>query len=214
MPIPTPTFIYRFIHVNNLHVCLQREGLNAPNHEPKNGLVYKPIHNPDIQAHRRTRHIPCGPGGCIHDYVAFYFGPLSPMLLQLKTGRVPGYDEGQEPLIYLVTTAQTVAQSRQAYVFSDGHGIATFTQWFDELSGLDQIDWRMVNKRYWSDTNDDMDRQRRKQAEFLIHKFCPWSLIQAIAVMNRSVQEKVKLILNGFADTMNKPIQVRRHWYY
>ena len=30
----------------------------------------------------------------MHDYVPFYFGVLSPMLLQLKTGRVTGYNEG------------------------------------------------------------------------------------------------------------------------
>lgn len=38
----------------------------------------------------------------MHDYVPFYFGPLSPMMLNLKTGRVAGYEEDQEPLIYLV----------------------------------------------------------------------------------------------------------------
>ena len=33
-----------------------------------------------------------------------YFGYLAPMLLQLKTGRVAGYQEGQSPLLYLVST--------------------------------------------------------------------------------------------------------------
>ena len=35
-------------------------------------------------------------------------GPLSVMLLNLKTGRVAGYDEGQAPLIYLTTTIAVV----------------------------------------------------------------------------------------------------------
>ena len=53
------------------------------------------------------------------------------MLLQLRTGRVPGYDEGQEPLIYLVSTAQAVLDAGTDFVFSDGHGLATFTDWYD-----------------------------------------------------------------------------------
>ena len=87
-PVPAPTPIYRFLHVDNLAVVLQRGALHAPNHCPKDGLAYKTIHNLDIQNQRRVTKIPCGPRGVIHDYVAFYFGPLSPMLLQLHTGRV------------------------------------------------------------------------------------------------------------------------------
>ena len=94
MPVPNPTPICRFIHVDNLHVYLRRGGLHAPNNTPDDGLVYKTIHNVDIQAERSVTSILCGQQDVIHDYVSFYFGYLSPMLLQLKTGRVAGYDEG------------------------------------------------------------------------------------------------------------------------
>ena len=102
MVVPVPTPIYRVIHIDNLSLCLERGGLHAPNHTPDDGLTYKTIHRDDIQEGRRTRDIECGSGGKIHDYVSFYFGYLSVMLLQLKTGRVPRYNEGQEPIIYLV----------------------------------------------------------------------------------------------------------------
>ena len=95
----------------------------------------------------------------MHDYVPFYFGYLSPMLLQLKTGRVAGYTEGQEPLIYLQTTVQAVIGAGRRFVFSDGHGIAAFTHWFDDLARLDQVDWEMVYQRYWRD-----ERQRHGPA--------------------------------------------------
>ncbi len=32
----------------------------------------------------------------------------------------------------------------------------------------------MVYQRYWRDDVNDMGRQRRKQAEFLIYQSCPW----------------------------------------
>ena len=47
------------------------------------------------------------------------------MLLNLKTGRVEGYNEGQAPLIYLTTTVQRVQDAGCQFVFSDGHGLAT-----------------------------------------------------------------------------------------
>ena len=133
MPAPTPTPILRFIHVDNLAVCLRRGGLHAPTRTPQDGLIYKTIHSLTVQAKRSVAQVGCGPGGVIHDYVSFYFGYLSPMMLNLKTGRVPGYSEGQEPLIYLVSSCQRVTASGAGFVFTDGHGLATFTSWFDDL---------------------------------------------------------------------------------
>ena len=214
MNVPTPTPIFRFLHVDNLQTCLQRGALHAPNHTPNDGLPYKSIHNVDIQQQRKVTRIPCGPGGVIHDYVSFYFGPRSPMLFQLHTGRVAGYAEGQAPLIYLVSTAQGVRDSDTGFVFSDGHGIATFTNWFDNLADLDKVDWDAVYATIWRDTVDDMDRQRRKQAEFLVHRQCDWSLIHEIDVLNDRAKTQVEQILGGFPRAMNRPVNVRPQGYY
>jgi hypothetical protein len=158
--------------------------------------------------------IQCGPGGVVHDYVPFYFGYLSPMLLQLKTGQVAGYNEGQSPLIYLVSTAQTVYDSGTRFVFSNGHGVAAFTSWFDDLDALDNVDWNMVYQRYWQDNLDDMDRQRRKQAEFLVYRFCDWALIQEIAVFNKDVKLSVEGIMSTFPEKLWRKVSVRPEWYY
>src|SRR5262245_2002255 len=174
MAPPNPTAIYRFVHIDNLDTLIRRGALHAPNHVPSDGLPYRFCHDPEVQGARAAVTIPVGPGGTIHDYVPFYFGYLSPMMLRLKTGQVSGYDEGQEPLIYLASTAQAVDSSNSRFVFSNGHGLAIFTDWFDDLSRLDEVDWNMVYQRYWKDTINDMDRQRRKQAEFLVHQSCPW----------------------------------------
>ena len=103
----------------------------------------------------------------------FYFGFLSPMMFRLKTGWVAGYREGQRPLIYLITTAQRIRDRGTPFVFTDGHGLANFTRWFDNLGDLEKVDWEMVYQRYWTDdVTGDNDRQRRKQAEFLVHQGC------------------------------------------
>jgi hypothetical protein len=214
MTVPDPTPIYRFIHMDNLEVYLRRGGAHAPNHTPNDGLVFRTIHNEDIQAERRTRQIPCGPRGVIHDYVSFYFGYHSPMLLQLKTGQVPGFDEGQEPLVHLVSTAQEIGERGARFVFSDGHGIAAYTSWYHDLADLDKVDWPTVGLRYWKSTIDDMDRKRRKQAEFLVYRFCDWTLINEIGVINAKMKAIVEEILRRFPAQNQPVVTVRRGWYY
>ncbi|MFZ4778904.1 MAG: type II toxin-antitoxin system toxin DNA ADP-ribosyl transferase DarT [Terrimicrobiaceae bacterium] len=214
MSVPNPTPIFRIVHVDCLRTILRRGALRAANHTPDDGLPYRTIHNVDIQGQRHIRNISCGPRGTLHDYVPFYFGYLSPMLLQLKTGRVAGYNEGQEPLIYLKTTVQAVRQAGLGFVFSDGHGIAAFTDWFDDTARLNEVDWEMVYQRYWSDNVNDMDRQRRKQAEFLIGQACPWALIEEIGVLNTGMKARVETIQNEFDAGLHKVVNVRAGWYY
>lgn len=69
-----------------------------------------------------------------------------------------------------------------------------------------------VNARYWFDTVDDMDRQRRKQAEFQIYQFCPWSIVQKVGVLNPTVAGRVQSIFDEYG--MNVVIEERPDWYY
>ena len=38
----------------------------------------------------------------------------------------------------------------------------------EDVAQFDKVDWELVPARYWADQPDDNDRQRRKQAEFLV----------------------------------------------
>lgn len=38
-----------------------------------------------------------------------------------------------------------------------------------DLSDLDKIDWDVMGSDYWNDTNEDMNRKARRQAEFLVY---------------------------------------------
>jgi hypothetical protein len=135
-------------------------------------------------------------------------------MLNLKTGRVPGYTDGQDPLIYLVSSCQTVDKAGVPFVFSDGHGIANWTDWFDQLADLDKVDWNTVYERYWKDTIDDPDRQRRKQAEFLVHEFCNWDLIEQIVVIDAAKKAAVEKVLGAYDPKLQRPVVIKRDWYY
>jgi hypothetical protein len=200
--------------VDNLDTIIRRGGLHAPNHVPDDGLTYRFCHSAEVQSARAEVPVHLGPGGTIHDYVPFYFGYLSPMMLNLKTGRVEGYNEGQEPLIYLVSSAQAIEEAGIKFVYSDGHGLASYTEWFDDLSELGKVDWSVVYQRYWKGDINDMDRQRKKQAEFLVHRYCPWSLIQEIAVIDTAMQQRVEAVQTAFPEGHRRVVRVDRTWYY
>ena len=211
---PHPTWLYRLVHVDNLHTLLTRGALHSPNATPNDGLPYRTIHDVNVQANRHVQQITCGPGGCIHDYIPFYFGSLSVMLLKLKSGQVAGYNDGQAPLVYLATKAQSLPQAGCRFVYSDGHGLARFTNWYDDLAHLDAVDWSIVNEKYWRDTPDDNDRKRRKQAEFLVWQTLDWSLIAGIATISIAVQQHVQEILDRFPQRHQPTVLVKPSWYY
>ena len=71
-----------------------------------------------------------------------------------------------------------------------------------------------MNERYWTDNANDMDRQRKKQAEFLVHRFCDWSLIQAVMVIDESRKAQVEQVFAKFPQVLRRPVLVKRDWYY
>jgi hypothetical protein len=136
------------------------------------------------------------------------------MLYQLHTGWVPGYREGQGPLIHIVSTCQAIDAAGLGYVFSDGHGLARFTAWYDDIADLGKVDWDAAYAVWWKDTPEDMDRQRRKQAEFLVHRGCPWDLVTEIGVYDDAARTRVEQTLRARGLEGSVPIRVRPDWYY
>ena len=83
-----------------------------------------------------------------------------------------------------------------------------------DLGRFDKVDWDMVYQRYWADNINDMDRQRRKQAEFLVHRFCDWSLILEIGVVNRTLKRESKRSWARFMPGCTARWWFIRDWYY
>ena len=211
-PIPTP--IYHITSVENLPAIFQVGRLLAKNAIDQEDFDYTNIAYHNIQDRRSDTPVPCGPGGNLHDYVPFYFGPKSPMLYTISRGNVRSFSGGQSSIVYFVSTAQRVAEEGLGFVFTDGHGIVRYTDFFDELNDLDEVDWNLMNATMWSDTEDDNDRKRRRQAEFLVHNQFDCSLIDEITVFNRSMQSRVEevLVASGYNDRIE--LSVRQNWYY
>ncbi len=204
--------IYHITHIKNLESILNTGGLIANNTLKQQQISYLDIAHRTIQDRRAQKLVPCGKGGCLHDYVPFYFAPRSPMLYTINKGNVEGYEEGQNPVIHLVSNAELVAANNLDFVFTDGHAVMAYAEFYKDLQQLSVIDWKLMQSKYWSNTNDDPNRKYRRQAEFLVHQFCPWKLITQIGVANNTVQVEVQQILQKFNSQI--PIQVYPSWYY
>ena len=112
--------IMHFTHVNNLPGVLVTGYLQADNLVDRSSALKVEAADLDIKAVRKSAQVPLAPYGCVADYVPFYFAPRSPMLYKLHKGRVPNYTNGQDPLVYLVSSAEAVAASGASFVFSGG----------------------------------------------------------------------------------------------
>ena len=86
------------------------------------------------------------------------------------------------------------------------------SRFFENLAQLDQIDWDIMRAKYWADTIEDGDRTRRRQAEFLVHRFFPLRLFETIGVINRTMENQVSDLIQPLAQ---KPVvQIEPTWYY
>lgn len=208
-----PTEIYHITHIDNLPSILKQGCLLANSQLQQINIQYQDVAHGQIQDVRARKPVNCCVGGTLHDYVPFYFSPRSPMLYAIHTGSVAQYQGGQQKMLHFVTSVEAIAAQNLDFAFTDGHATKAFTRFYDSLADLPEaIDWAVVRSWSWKDTNDDMDRKRRKQAEFLVHRTVPWSLIDSIGVINSTIRQEVQKILGN---NVHAPrIKIVPDWYY
>lgn len=205
--------IYHITHFKNLLSIIESGGLVAKSRQPNNRINYIDIAHQGIQDRRARICVPCAAGGMLHDYVPFYFAPRSPMLYSIHKGYVPGYQEGQSPILHLVVDAEVIESSGVPYTFTDGHAVMDYSDYFDDFSMLEQvIDWELMESRYWSDTDEDPNRKCKRQAEFLVYEQCPWNMINEIGVQNSRMRTQVEKLLRTYGQLT--PVNVYSNWYY
>lgn len=198
--------------IDNVEAILASGALMAKSVLDANKGFYKNIAHQNIQDRRQLTPVLKGARGSLHDYVPFYFAPRSPMLYAIKNSRVEGVSNNQSDIVYWVSRIEKFVNLDDPFVFTDGHGTMSFTEFFDEIQFLDKIDWELMSSQYWHDTEDEPDRKRRRQAEFLIYKTCPLSLILGLVVMNDAVKMKVEKMIES--TQLDLQVVVKPKWYF
>jgi hypothetical protein len=135
------------------------------------------------------------------------------MLFAIRGNQVEGYPSGQVPILHLESTAESVDSAGLPFTFTDGHADMAFSEFFEDLAALRTgVDWSVMRSNYWHDTVEYPDRKRKRQAEFLIHAFAPWTLVKFIGVINQQVKNEVETILSP---SHHQPVvKIQPTWYY
>ncbi len=205
--------IFRILHIDNLEYILRTGKLTTYKHADAD-TNYKNIGEGELinlrAEHKITTFGSKKQYSPSNDFLPFYFASRSVMLYRIKTG----YNVKQihqTNIIYMVYRLKDIIDDID-YLFTDGHGYAKFTRWFDNIEYLNEVDWKMIYQVKWNNTEDDSDRERRKQAEFWVKNELSLEKIAGIAVFDEAALEKVTVLCNTYQP--NIPIRVVKDYYY
>jgi hypothetical protein len=211
---PDPTRIYHITHINNLPSILEDGGLLSDAEMIARGGPERVIGMSEIKQNRMRFPVKCHDGDTVGEYVPFYFCPRSIMLYLLYMANHPGlsYRSGQGPILHLeadlASTVDWANESSSRWAFSLTNAGAAYALFRNDLAKLDEIDWTAVGATDFRDAKV----KEGKQAEFLIKRFCPWSLIQRVGVRSEKVQRQV---LAALEEVDHQPlVDVLPAWYF
>ena len=209
--IPDQIYLYRITHIDNLDHILVKNKITCPNH-PEKDPRYINIGDTTLIGNRKETPINIAPGGTFSDYVAFYLGARPPMLYNIQNGFQGVTKRKPEDIIYLVSSFAEVRKTGSPFIFTDGHAYHLMSQFFNHEDHFNEVDWQAVNLKKWNDTEDDPDRKRRKQTEFLVYQELPFPAIVAIIVYDDAAKSKVLTKFDEAGIAQN--IVVKPSWYY
>lgn len=118
----------------------------------------------------------------------------------------------QGPIVHLEADLRRVVAWAEAnghrWAFSPSNAGAYYAQFHTGLDHLDEIKWAAVAATDFRKS----DVKEGKQAEFLLEKSLPWSLVERIGVHTRGIAQTVAKAVHG---AVHRPtVEIRRDWYY
>jgi hypothetical protein len=122
------------------------------------------------------------------------------------------YRGGQQPIVHLQADLNTVIhwadENAIPWAFTNGNASAKLTDFYNQLSQIDRINWNAVQSTNFSDSKI----KEGKQAEFLLFDVFPWTLIEKIGTINSTIAARTK---TNLLNSDHQPaIDVEPSWYF
>ena len=209
----TDHHILRLMHFDNLEHIL-KHGMYSKNssHVIPN---YVNIGDATLIKQRETFTVRITPpNGNLGDYIPFYFAGHSPMLLNIKNGSRGIKQLPQKDLVYVVCRISGIIEHCPEWCFTDGHAKNHLTRFYNHTDDLTNLDWDVISMQYWHDTEDDYDRMRRKQAEFLVKGHVPANCICGLIVLSAEQEERAKAIQQQTGTNIPIYVDSKRKYFY
>jgi hypothetical protein len=210
--VPPKIWLFRIVHYENVRHILQH-GMYSREH-PDFDPDYKNIGDRSLIEQRNDYPIKLAGKGALGEYIPFYFWGHSPMLLNIISGFRGIEKRPERDIVYICCSLDSIEQAEREYLFTNGHAKDRITDFFDDKSRLDEIDWDAVKARQWRSDDSDWDRQRKKQAEFLVKEHVPVQCIERILVWDEERYNYVKNIVDNLQLNIEVFIDKKGQFYY
>jgi hypothetical protein len=208
---PSRAYIFRITHIDNVPWILAN-GLHCGRSNVCDpGFVQ--IGNPDLISKRTTRAVPIPPGGTLHDYVPFYFTPLSPMLYNIKTGWNGITRRPMREIVIFVSSLLALTDNGVGFVFTDRHAylsLAQFSSRVEDLAGW--IDWQILQARDFARDPNDLGKFERYQAEALAHGHVPLAALTGVVCSGTEEEARVRNIVQNAGVQLS--VASRPTWFF
>ncbi len=202
--------IWRIVHRDNLPWILDH-GLHCGNSQQLSPS-WVDIGNAELIGKRANHQVPLAPGGCLNDYVPFYFTPFSVMMMNIHSGRGEVQRRSNDEIVILVSSIHHLQQQNIPFVFTDSHAYYAWSDFYSEITDLDKVDWPLLQCRDFKRDQNDPAKFERYQAEALVHQHCPISGLLGMICHS----DNVKLQLEGLIAQRQLvlPVHTRKEWYF
>lgn len=182
-------FLYRMTHIENIPHIINFGITHSSSANANPNFV--PIGDGSLIS-RRSNFI-LQNGIRLGDYIPFYLGARTPMLYVIQKGFNMVAPTSAENIVYCVTTIKKIIDLNLDFVFTDGHAVDSFTTLYesDNIENIEELlDWNAIRAVYWKDEND-LDKKRRKEAEFLVKGDIDFSAIIGFGVFNQKAKDRL-----------------------
>lgn len=215
MPVPpVHPKIYHITHVDNLLSIIQDGGLVSDAAMIARGGPAITVGMTSIKHRRLTLPVDCHQGDCVGDYVPFYFCSRSVMLyiIHMANNAELTYKGGQRSIVHLEADMATAIKwangEGRRWTFSLSNAGTYYAQFRKSLAELSEINCPAV-----AETDFRLPEVKEgKQAEFLVHGFFPWVLVNRIGVCSRELSQRTHSALD--AASHRPTIELRPDWYF
>ncbi len=211
MAPPAQPKIYHIVHVDRLDSIVADGRLWSDASLQRRARPGTVIGMSEIKRRRLANPIKSRPGLMAGDCVPFHFCPRTVMLYLIH---MANHDElefrgGQGPIVHLEAdlreTVEWADRNERRRAFTLSNAASAYFKDRCDLAQLDEIGRDAVRARDWRDCKEG------KQAEFLVEKSFPWTLIRRVGACNPETRSKAAKTLQ--AADHQPSVTTRRGWH-
>jgi len=207
MPDLNKTYLYRMTHIENIPHILEHGITHSTSGNSNPNFI--PIGDSSLITTRSSFLL--NNGRHLGEYIPFYLGARTPMLYVVQNGFNMVAPITAENIVYCVSSVQKIIDLQSDFVFTDGHAVDNFSSQYSaiDIQNIDKlIDKDAINAKYWRDEND-LDRKRRKEAEFLVMGNIPPDAILGYLVYNENAKSRIITFRAN-----EKKVNIRSDYYF